>query len=72
MAYTYNPNDVGGRDWEDHSLRTAHGKISETPLQPIKVSMMYTCHPNYVEGINRRIPVQSSPGKNVKSYLKNS
>jgi hypothetical protein len=26
--------------------------------------VVYVCHPNYVGGIERRIEVQASPGKN--------
>jgi hypothetical protein len=32
----------------------------------------HTCHPSYVEELNRRIIVQAGTGINVRPYLKNN
>jgi hypothetical protein len=55
MAQAYNPCYSGGRDHEDSGLSPAVQKVHKTPSQKS------TCHPNYMETINR-IMVQASTG----------
>jgi hypothetical protein len=48
-------------------------KLVRHPLlsQSIKLSLVvHACYPSYSEGINRRIVIQTSLGKNARLYLK--
>jgi hypothetical protein len=68
-VYTCNPRYSESRDWEDNSSRSVLAKR----CQLIKLGMVAsTCHPSYMEGINRKIMVQANLEKNVTPYLKNN
>jgi hypothetical protein len=46
--------------------------VSYTKLQKVvkPVAMVHAYHPSYLGGLNRKIVVQASPGKNARPYLK--
>jgi hypothetical protein len=48
-------------------------KVPRTPSQSIKKLevVAHACYPSYTGSINRKVMVQDSPGKNVRTYLKN-
>jgi sortase (surface protein transpeptidase) len=67
VVHTCNPTHFKGRDWEDHSSRTAWEKMFVRPhLNKKKLGMVVcTCYPNYAGRANRRIIVQ---GQSKQKY----
>jgi hypothetical protein len=55
VAYSCNPSNSGGRDWENHSSRPTQAKVIETPSQLDTVSC--TCHPSYAGNGNRTVEI---------------
>jgi hypothetical protein len=41
VAHVYNPSYLGGRNWEDHSLRPVRAKLSKTPTSTNKLGGMW-------------------------------
>jgi hypothetical protein len=65
LSHSCNPSYAGGRDGEDHNLRTAQAKKSQDPISTTikKLGMVrYTCHLSYLENMNKRIVVQVGSG----------
>jgi hypothetical protein len=66
VAHVCNPRNFGGKDEKDHNLTSAQAqkKITETPTSISKLGIVvHTCYPSYAGVINRRITVQTDPGK---------
>jgi hypothetical protein len=52
------------RDQKDHSSRLAWAKKVRPPISTKKLDVVeHTCGPYYMEGICKRVTVQTSPGK---------
>jgi hypothetical protein len=49
LTQACNPSYLGGRDWEDHSLRSAWAKSSPDPISTNKKLgvVVHACHSNY-------------------------
>jgi hypothetical protein len=60
-----------GRIMDQGQLRQ---KVCETPISTTKKLDMvrHACHPRYVESINSRMGIQTSPDINTRPYLKNA
>jgi hypothetical protein len=69
VADACNPNYVGDRVWEDHGLRQAWQKISNTPISINNLGMVvYTCNLSYVGSKHRRIALsEASTGQKHKT-----
>jgi hypothetical protein len=76
VAHIYNPSYLGGRDWEDCSLRSTRewkwGQLARLHLNKMSGMAFHACHPSNV-GVEVGAP-QSRPAwaKNVRPYLKNN
>jgi hypothetical protein len=78
VAPAYDPIYLGGRDWEDHSVRQAQGeKLSRPPSQQNKLVMMvHAC--NHAPSITWKAEVggprfKANPKQKVQeSILKNN
>jgi hypothetical protein len=74
MSHICNPSYLGDRNWEDHCLKPAGQKVSETSSQPVNLACWHT--PVLLatqEAIGRRILVlRPAPGKNTRPYLKDN
>jgi hypothetical protein len=61
-------SDTGGRDPEDYGSSKPIPESSQDPLQSIKLSMVvYICYPSYAGSLNRKIVVQVSVDKTMRS-----
>jgi hypothetical protein len=57
VVHTYNPSYLGGRDQEEHGLRTSLGKNMQKNHANKPGMVVHICNHSYGKGIGRRIMV---------------
>jgi hypothetical protein len=64
VAHAYNPSCSGGRDQEDHNLKTGQKSWCEPASQQKKLDVVVcTCHLLTMGNINGRISMMASLGR---------
>jgi hypothetical protein len=73
VAHAYNTSYLRARDGEDQGLRPGRANSYQDFISSYKLHRVTsTCHPSYMESVNRRIVVQASLGIKVRPYSKNN
>jgi hypothetical protein len=73
IAHACNPSHLGGRDWKDHSLRSARANSSRTLISTNSWSWWHTSViPATAGRVNRNVTVHAGPGKKQDRHLQNN
>jgi hypothetical protein len=72
VAHTCNPSYQGGRDQEDHGLRSAQAKWLQDPISVSSWACGERLSSQLLRKHKQEVMVQASAGKNARPYLQNN